>query len=123
MESKFNRHVTLGEQNIDKKVMGNITIQGELKYPSLEIKTEDTIGVYTLNAFRNSLDLKQGDTYLYMRLGGVLRCLGKLSLTIDNVYKINNILLRLKPSLEYTETPEDKPSLITVDDLIGTIKL
>lgn len=117
------RHVRIGEQNIDKNYFDEITLKGRFKLPALKISTEKAMTVHLMNALKNSIKLKEGTHHLYIEIGDKIRFIGKLDLNIDTVYKIENIFKRKGLTLGLLEEGDEDYRNIKYTDLIHTIRI
>lgn len=123
MAEMYNAHIKVGEQNIDKTEYDEMILKGELKYPVIRVTTELQISKHSFNAIKNSFDLKNGTHYLYVYIGDKLICIGKVNLDISSIHRLKNLLRRLKPVIDISESVEDEFKEINVKDLVNTIEL
>lgn len=117
------RHQIVGEQYINNTYFDEIIMKDVMHFPAIMIKTEKSLKLSLFKVFKNCFDLKVGDTFIYIELNEKITGLGKVTLNIDNVFRIETLFSSLDLSLLYKENKESPIREITSKDFIETLKL
>ena len=123
-DNSYNKHIQVGLQNIDNNEFDDVLLKSKLLYPAIIIETEVVPGKYTGYSIYNSLNLKEGTHNLYIKLSDKrLNRLGKLELNIENIFRLENLLKRLKPVIRESMSEDEEFRAIEGKDLVYTIEL
>jgi len=94
-----------------------------MHFPAVMLKTEKSLKLSLFKVFKNCFDLKIGNTYIYVELNEKVTGLGKVTLNIDNVFRIETLFSSLGLELLYKESRDSEIRQITSEDFIDTLEL
>lgn len=117
------RHQIVGEQYINNKYFDEIIMKDVMHFPAVMLQTDKTLKLSLFKVFKNCFDLKVGDTYIYIELNGTVTGLGKVTLNIDNIFRIETLFSSLGLTLLYKESKDSEIRQITSEDFIDTLEL
>jgi len=117
------RHQIVGEQYINNKYFDEIIMKDVMHFPAVMLKTEKSLKLSLFKVFKNCFDLKIGNTYIYVELNEKVTGLGKVTLNIDNVFRIETLFSSLGLELLYKESRDSEIRQITSEDFIDTLEL